>query len=154
MDIILLKDVEHVGDANTIVSVKPGYARNFLIPQGFAIVANPANRNELAHQTRVQDAREAKSLEAFKATATKISSATLRIVTKAGTSGKIFGSVTNVQILAAIKEAFGEEIERKRITLNEEVKMLGTYTANVQLSKQVAATVTFDVVTDEPIVEA
>ena len=149
MEIILLQDVENLGHADSIVTVKPGYARNFLIPRGMASVANPANRNALQSRLQAVEAREARMLGEFQAMAQTLQSKVLTIKTKAGTSGKIFGSINSVQILAAIREAFGIEIERRKITLPEEVKMLGTYTANVDLSKQVKATVNFEVVSEE-----
>jgi large subunit ribosomal protein L9 len=149
MEIILLQDVENLGHADSIVTVKPGYARNFLIPRGMAAVANPANRNALQSRLQAQESREARMLGEFQAMASQLQSKVLTIKTKAGTSGKIFGSITSVQVLAAIREAFGVEIERRKITLPEEVKMLGSYTANVDLSKQVKAVVNFEVVSEE-----
>jgi large subunit ribosomal protein L9 len=149
MEIILLQDVDNLGHADSIVTVKPGYARNFLIPRGMAAVANPANRNALQSRLQAQESREARMLGEFQAIAGQLQSKVLTIKTKAGTSGKIFGSITSVQVLAAIREAFGVEIERRKITLPEEVKMLGAYTANVDLSKQVKAVVNFEVVSEE-----
>lgn len=149
MEIILLKDVEYVGDGNTIVDVKPGYARNYLIPQGFAIVANSANRSELSDQIDKQKEIAAKKLDAAKLVAAKLAEATLRIPAKAGTSGKIFGSVTNVTILQALKEQLGVETDRKSVVLVEEVKMLDTYVAKVKLHKEVSADVKFIVFDDK-----
>ncbi len=154
MEIILLKDVENLGHADSIVTVKPGYARNFLIPRGLASVASPANRNALQSRLSAVESREARMLGEFQAIANKLQSKTLTIKTKSGTSGKIFGSVTSVQILAAIRDAFGVEIERRKISLPEEVKMLGAYTANVDLSKQVKAVVNFEVVSEDAPAEA
>lgn len=149
MEIILLKDVEYVGDGNTIVDVKPGYARNYLIPQGFAIVANEGNRSALSDQIEKQKEIAAKKLDAAKQVAEKASGTTLRIPAKAGTSGKIFGSVTNVTILQALKEQLGVETDRKSVVLVEEVKMLGTYVARVKLHKEVVADVKFEVFDDK-----
>lgn len=148
MDIVLLKDVDNLGSVNEIVTVKPGYARNFLIPQGMALVANKANRNVVGNRVKAQENREAKMLNEFKAIADQIQSAPVIIKTKAGTSGKIFGSVTNVQVAAAIREAFGIALERKKVILLEEVKMLGSYTARVDLTKVVSAVVNFEVVAE------
>ncbi len=149
MEIILLKDMEYVGDGNTIVDVKPGYARNYLIPQGFAIVANAANRSALADQIEKQKEIAAQKLAAAKEVAEKASGTTLRIPAKAGTSGKIFGSVTNVTILQALKEQLGVETDRKSVSLVEEVKMLGTYVARVKFHKEVTADVKFEVFDDK-----
>ncbi len=149
MEIILLKDVEHVGLANALVSVKAGYARNYLIPQGSAIVANKANKNSLMQQIKQQEERAAQMLNEAKDLATKMGGATLKIAAKAGTSGKIFGSVTNVQIAAALKLTFSIDVDRKNIKIPEEVKMLGTYTANVYLHRDVLAPVKFEVYDDK-----
>lgn len=150
MEIILMKDVEHLGYANTIVKVKPGYARNYLIPQGMAIVANEENKGSLMEQIREQEARIAKMTEEAKALAAKIEETVLRIPAKAGTSGKIFGSVTFVQIAAALKEAFDLDVDKKKIKMPEEVKMLGKYNATITLMKDVKALATFDVFNDDP----
>ena len=93
MQIILLKDVELVGLAKSLVKVKAGYARNYLIPQGVAIVANKANKNSLMQEILQQEERAAKILEEAKTIAAKLADAKLRIAAKSGTSGKIFGSV-------------------------------------------------------------
>lgn len=145
MEIILLKDVEHVGLAKALVSVKAGYARNFLIPQGLAIVANKANKNSLMQEIMQQEERAAKILEDAKALAADLATKTLDIAVKAGTSGKIFGSVSNVQLVNAIKDQFGLEIDKKKIKLPEEVKMLGVYTATLNLHKEVQAPLKFKV---------
>lgn len=135
MEIILLKDVEHIGLAKALVSVKAGYARNFLIPNGLAIVANKANKNSLKQEILQQEERAQKILEEAKELATTLASKTLKVAAKAGTSGKIFGSVSNVQLVNVLKDTFGIEIDKKKIKLPEEVKMLGTYTAVVSLHK-------------------
>jgi len=149
MEIILLKDVEHLGLAKALVSVKAGYARNYLIPQGLAIVANKANKNSLMQEIAQQEERAAKILDEAKATAEKLADITLKIAAKAGTSGKIFGSVSSVQLANALKEAMGLELDRKNIKLPEEVKMLGTYTARIVLHKEVIAPVKFEVFDDK-----
>ncbi|MBK7344301.1 MAG: 50S ribosomal protein L9 [Saprospiraceae bacterium] len=149
MEIILLKDVDNVGDKHTIVKVKDGFGRNYLIPQGLALVANSTNRRKLNEIIRLDDLVESKRLDVYQEMANTLSGATLRIGAKAGTSGKIFGSVNNSQLAAAIKDQFGVEIERRKIEIPEEVKTLGTYTANINLHKEVKATVTFEVVEDQ-----
>lgn len=148
MDIILLQDIDNVGDKHTIVKVKDGYGRNFLLPRGMAILANDTNRRKLAEMVRVEEARESKRLDEYRELAARFQSATLRIGAKAGTSGKIFGSVNNSQIAHAIREQLGIEIERRKIEIPEEVKNLGSYTANLNLHKEVKATVKFEVVED------
>ncbi|HMR42266.1 MAG TPA: 50S ribosomal protein L9 [Saprospiraceae bacterium] len=146
MEIILLKDIEKVGDKHTIVSVKPGYARNFLIPQGLAIVANDTNRRSLDSMKRREAAVEQKVIDAAKNIAAQLAGKLLKIGAKAGTSGKIFGSVTNVQLAAALEEQFGITLDRKLISIPEDVKTLGEYEANLHLHKTLDAKVKFEVV--------
>ena len=146
MEIILLQDVEKVGDKHTIVSVKNGYGRNYLIPQGMALIANRTNRRRLADLQRREDAMNQKKLGLYEEMAEKLKDAVLKIGAKAGTSGKIFGSVTNIQLAAALKEQYGVEVERKRVVLPEEVKTIGTYEATLNLHPQVQPVVKFEVV--------
>ena len=98
MDIILLQEVDKLGDKHEIVTVKPGYARNYLIPKGMALIANASNRKRLDELKRVETAREAKLKGYYEEIAAKLKDVTLKIGAKAGTSGKIFGSVTSLQI--------------------------------------------------------
>lgn len=146
MEIILLKDVEHLGDANDIVKVKAGYGRNFLIPQGLAIPASEGNKKVHAHLLRIKDSKEAAMTAEFRVIADKLESQAVIIETKAGTSGKIFGSVSNVQIAKAVKETFGEDIERRKFIIADEIKDLGAYDIEVQLSKEVKAKLKIEVV--------
>ena len=106
MDIILLTDLEKVGEKHEIVSVKPGYARNYLIPKGLAIIANDANRAKLDKIKEREAAEVAERLAEFQAVADKLEGQVLRIGAKTGTSGKIFGSVTSIQLSNALKEQF------------------------------------------------
>jgi large subunit ribosomal protein L9 len=146
MEIILLKDIEKLGDKHDIVKVKPGYGRNYLIPQGLAVNANAVNRKKRELIIAEDDARESARLDDYKAIAAKLEGQTLKIGVKAGTSGKIFGSVTNVQLAQALKEQFDLDIERKKIHLPEEVKEVGTYIAELHLHKELTAKVAFELV--------
>ena len=146
MDIILLKELDKVGGKHEIVKVKDGYGRNFLIPQGLAIVANAGNRKMLNELVKQEDKKESKRLDEYKEMAAKLDGVTLKIGAKAGTSGKIFGSVTNVQIANALKEQAGIVIERKKIVLEEEVKSIGTYSAKLNLHKDVQTSVAFEII--------
>ena len=146
MDIILLKELDKVGGKHEIVKVKDGYGRNFLIPQGIAIVANAGNRKMINELVKQEDKKESKRLDEYKEMAAKLDGVTLKIGAKAGTSGKIFGSVTNVQIANALKEQAGIEIERKKIVLEEEVKSIGTYSAKLNLHKDVQTSVAFEII--------
>lgn len=148
MDIILLQDVDKVGDKHQVVTVKNGYGRNYLIPKGLALVANQTNRRRLADMMRQDASRESKKLDIYKAIADKVNGATLTIGAKAGTSGKIFGSVTNVQIANALKEQLGVEIERKKIIMGEDVKEIGSYSAELHLHKEVICKINFEVVAE------
>lgn len=148
MDIILLKDVEKLGSANEIVTVKDGYGRNYLIPYGYALIANKKNRATHEEKLRKEREVEEKQINQYKEYLTKLEGKVLKIGAKAGTSGKIFGSVTNIQIAQALSEQAGVNIERKAITLLEEVKELGTYSAKLSLHKEVEGTVSFEVVAD------
>jgi large subunit ribosomal protein L9 len=148
MQVILLKDIDKLGDRFDQVTVKNGYGRNYLIPQGLARIANKSGIAEIEELKRVEDEQEAAHRAEYEALASQLASKTLTIGAKAGQSGKIFGSVTNVQIAAAIKEQLELEIERKKIILNEEVKELGAYSATIQLSREVAGKLNFEVVAE------
>lgn len=148
MEIILLKDVDNVGYKYDVVNVKNGFGRNYLIPQKLAVIANDTNRAKLAEVTAKIEAENAARVGEFKEMAEKLAASVLKIGAKAGTSGKIFGSVTNVQVVQAIKEQLGLDVERRAIHLNEDVKMLGSYTATAKLHKEVEANVSFEVVAD------
>ena len=148
MQLILLQDVEKVGDKHEVVTVRDGFGRNYLIPQGLAIVANRPNMARLNEMRRREDATEAKRLSEYQAIADKLNDQTLRIGAKAGTSGKIFGSVTNVQIVNALKEQFDLDVDRRKVILPEEVKEVGSYTLKLNLHKQVQPEVRFEVVAE------
>lgn len=148
MDIILLEDVDKVGDKFEIVTVKDGYARNYLIPQKMALIANKTNRARLTDFRNREAKKETKVIAAAQSIADQLKDKVLKIGAKAGTSGKIFGSVTNVQIAQALSEQAGIDIERRKIDIDEEVKELGTYSATLNLHKSVEASVSFEVVRD------
>jgi large subunit ribosomal protein L9 len=148
MQVILKKDVSNLGQANDVVKVKPGYGRNYLIPQGLASIANKTNLAQLGDFIKQQNAENERLMAKFTAIAEKLAGTVLRIGAKAGTSGKIFGSVTSIQLAEAIQAQLNEEIDRKAIVLTEEVKELGTYVAEVKLYKGVDAKVNFEVFAD------
>ena len=151
MEIILLKNLDKVGRKFEIVKVKDGYGRNFLIPQGMAIVANKINRNNLDSFKRQESAKLNKQLDVFKDIANKLSGKQLNITTKVGTSGKIFGSVTNIQIANALRDQLGVEVDRRDILMpDDHVKMIGRYTAVLDLHPDVDAKIDFEVVPDDP----
>jgi len=148
MDVILTENILKVGDKHEVVSVKPGYARNYLIPRGKAIIANESNRKRLDHLLELDEARESARQEEYQAMAEKIKDQKLRIPMKAGANGKIFGSVTSVQLAQVLREKFDIDIERRKIELPEEVKNLGEYNATINFTKTVSTQVGFEVVED------
>ena len=148
MDVILKQDVERLGAKNDIVTVKTGYARNYLIPQGFAIAATDSARKVVAETIRQQSHKALKALEDAKAVAEKMTGVSVKIGAKAGESGKIFGSVNNIQVAEALAAA-GYEVERKNIDLGSDtIRDLGSYTAKVKLHKEVVAEIAFEVVAE------
>ena len=155
MEIILLKDIEKVGEQYQTLKVKDGYGRNFLIPKGMAVVANDSNRRKYASIIRALDKRDSARLGEYRAIADKLEGKTVKIIAKAGSSGKLFGSVDNSQIAAAIKEQLGVELERKKVVC-EPLKELGTHIAIVVLHKEVSAQVNVEIVavSAEPTAEA
>lgn len=148
MEIILKKDLKGLGYKNDIVKVKNGYGRNFLIPQGVAVLATESNKKMQAEEIKQSSFKEEKLRTNATAMAAKLADVTVKVGAKAGESGKIFGSVTNIQLADALKKA-GYEVERKNIEMNEEaIKTLGTYSAKVRLFKEITATVNFEVVAE------
>lgn len=149
MEIILKQEVEHVGSKDEIVTVKPGFARNYLIPQGYAIPASPSNKKILAENLKQRAHKEAKILEEAKKVAEAIQNLTIKVGAKAGENDKIFGSVNSLQLAEAYAKA-GQNIDRKQITLidADTIKTLGTYRAKVKLHKEVSVEVSFDVVSE------
>lgn len=148
MDVILKQDVERLGAKNDIVTVKTGYARNYLIPKGFAVAATESARKVVAETIRQQSHKAEKALEDAKALAEKMNGLTVKIGAKAGESGKIFGSVNNIQVAEALA-ASGYVVDRKNIDLGSDaIRDLGSYSAKVQLHKGVTAEVNFEVVAE------
>ena len=146
MDIILKQDVANLGYKNDIVTVKAGYGRNYLIPQGMAILATERNRKILAEEMRQQAHKEQKIKDEATEKAKALEGLKLQIPAKAAATGKIFGSVNNIMIANAIKEATGIEVDRKNIVLNEDaIKEVGDYTAKIRLHKEVAVDIDFNV---------
>ena len=147
MNIILKTDITGLGYKNDTIMVKPGYGRNYLIPQGFAIMATDSNKKIVAENIR-QAAHKAEKVKTEAQTiAEGIGDMTLTIRAKAGESGKIFGRVTNTQVADALREK-GFDIDRKKITVDD-VKTLGTYEASLDLHKDVKHKLKFEVVAAE-----
>ena len=146
MEVILLQNVAKVGKQNELVKVKPGYGRNYLLPKGFAVIATESARKEMEERQKQDAKREERMMGQLQQIVDTLKSTVFKVGTKAGVSGKIFGSVTNVQIAEAIKKQKDINIDRRKISLAEEVKNLGTYTADVSLHKDVEVKINFEVV--------
>ncbi|MBF8962061.1 50S ribosomal protein L9 [Pontibacter sp. FD36] len=147
MEVILKDDVKHLGYKNDIVTVKPGYGRNYLIPQGLAVLADKTNKKVLEENMRQAAHKVEKIKNDAQELANSIGDITLEIPTKVGETGKIFGSVTTNQIAEALK-AKGHDVDRKRISFDQEVKTAGEYTASLNLHKEVKHQIRFNVVAE------
>ena len=146
MEVILIQDVDNLGAVNEVVKVKNGYARNFLLPRQLAVEASPSNRKQLEERMKQAKKKEEKMLAQINSVVEKLKEAPLKVGAKTGTSGKIFGSVTPLQISRAIREQKGYEIDRKKIQIIDEVKELGTYKAGIDFGNGQSAEVEFEVV--------
>ena len=145
MEIILLTDIANLGHKDDIVDVKQGYGRNYLIPQGYAILATPSARKVVAENLRQRAHKEAKLKAEAEEIAAQLAEVKLTIGAKTSSTGKIFGSVNSIMISESLKEK-GFDIDRKKIVLN--VKEIGTYTALIKLHREVKVDVEFEVVSE------
>ena len=148
MDVILIQDVDNLGGRNELVKVRNGYARNFLIPRKLAVEANPSNKKQMEERQKVARKKEEQMLAQINSVIAKLNEAPLKVGAKTGTSGKIFGSVTSLQLSRAIRDQKGYEIDRKKIHITDEVKELGTYKANIDFGNGQHADVAFEVVAE------
>ena len=146
MEVILIQDVDNLGAANELVKVRNGYARNFLIPRKMAVEASPSNVKQMEERMKQAKKKEEKMLAEVNSVIAKLSESPLKVGAKSGTSGKIFGSVTPLQLSRAIREQKGYEIDRKKISLPDDVKELGTYKAHIDFGNGKYADVDFEVV--------
>jgi large subunit ribosomal protein L9 len=148
MEVILKSDVKNLGYKDDVVNVKPGYGRNFLIPKGLASIATESTKKMQAETVKQRAFKEQKIKASAEKTAAALKDMTVKVGAKAGESGKIFGSITTVQLADAIKK-LGYEVDRKNISINEDgIKNIGTYTAEVRFHKEVVGNVTFEVVAE------
>ncbi|MBE6333524.1 MAG: 50S ribosomal protein L9 [Bacteroidales bacterium] len=146
MEVILLSDIATLGHKDDIVNVKPGYGRNYLIPQGYAILATESAKKVVAENIKQRAHKEAKIKAEAEELAAKLAEVKLTLNAKSSSTGKIFGSINNVMIAEALG-AQGFEIDRKKIMLKE-VKEVGEYTATVKLHREVKVDVAFEVVAE------
>ncbi len=146
MEVILLQDVQKLGYKDDVLKVKDGYANNYLIPQGYAIMATKTNLKIHAENMRQRAFKEDKIRNEASAIAQKLEGLSVRIGAKVGNTGKIFGSVNAIQIADALKEQHNIEIDRKRIVVDgDSVKEVGTYKAKINLHKEVKGEISFEV---------
>jgi len=146
MEVILKQDIKSLGYTHDVVKVKNGYGLNYLIPRGYAVLANDSNRKINAEVLRQRAHKLAKVKDDAEATRSSIENVVLTIPAKAGENGKLFGSITTQQI-ADVLAKMGHKVDKKQISFTEnQIKALGTYTAEVQLHREVTLTVNFEVV--------
>lgn len=148
MEVILIKNVDKLGYANEVVTVKPGYGRNFLIPQGYAVLATPGAKKAHAEVVRQKAHKESKLLEEAQGIAEKLAESLVSIATKAGENGKIYGSINTVQLAEALGKA-GFSIDRKSLKIKDEpIREVGTFSAEANLFKGVKQVFQFEVVSE------
>ena len=147
MEVILKEDILTLGYKDDVVNVKEGYARNFLIPQGKAIIASPSAKKVLAENMKQRAHKIEQVKNEAQAIADKIEGTTLSIGAKTSSTGTIFGSVTNIQIAEELAKK-GFDVDRKLIIIKDQVKEIGSYTATVKLHKEVSIEIPFEVVSE------
>jgi large subunit ribosomal protein L9 len=146
MEIILKQDIPTLGYTNDVVKVKAGYARNFLIPKGLALPATETNRKILSENLKQKAHKDDKIRKEAETLAKALGGITVKIGAKAAETGKIYGSVNNIQIAEAIKKQYNYDVDRKKIFVDgEHIKELGTYTADVHLHKEIKVSINFEV---------
>lgn len=148
MEVILIKDVDNLGAVNEVVKVKNGYARNYLLPRQLAIENSSSNKKQLEERLKQVKKKEEKMLAEINSVIAKLKEGPLKLGAKTGTSGKIFGSVTSLQLSRAIREQKGYEIDRRKIHITDDVKELGTYKANIEFGNGHSTDVDFEVVAE------
>jgi len=148
MQVILIQDVNNLGGANEVVNVKNGYARNFLIPQKMAVEASSSNLKQLEERLKQIQKKEGKMMAEITKVVAALQAGPVKIGAKTGTSGKIFGSITTVQVSKAVREQKGYEIDRRKIHLLDEIKELGTYKAKVDFGSGVETELELEIVAE------
>lgn len=136
MQVILIKDLDNLGSANELVNVKPGYARNYLIPNKIAVEANNTNKSAMEARAKAKQKKEDVLMNEIAQVSATLNESPVKVIAKSGTSGKIFGAVTSIQIARAIREQKGYEIDRKRISIVDDVKELGVFKALLDFGKE------------------
>lgn len=139
MKVILKKDVKGTGKAGQLVEVSDGYARNFLLTKGLAVEATSTAVNDMKNKEQAKKHREETELAAAKETAKKIDGKTVELFAKGGTAGRLFGSITSKEVTEAVNAKFGTSIDKKKVTLDSDIKAFGTYNAEIKLYNGVVA---------------
>ena len=145
MQVILIKDVDNLGSAHELVEVRPGYARNFLIPQKYAIEASHSNTKIMEERRKQLQKKENKLMAEIAQVTDVLKASPVKVGAKIGISGKIFGSVTAIQIARAIREQKGYEIDRRRISIIGDVKEAGMHKASIDFGKDNVVEIEFEV---------
>ncbi|OFX77493.1 MAG: 50S ribosomal protein L9 [Bacteroidetes bacterium GWE2_29_8] len=150
MEIILKEDVKNLGNTYQIVKVKSGYARNYLIPKNLAVIASESNKKVFAEVQKQKASKEEKIKTAAIEFSEKLKTISVKIATKVAPSGKIYGSINNIQLADAIKKQHNFEVDRKKITIDNEenIKEIGSYTAKITLHRDVLVDINFEVVAE------
>lgn len=146
MKVILKQDVKNLGEKNSIVEVKDGYARNYLLPKGLAVEATGTNLNIIKHKREAEKAKTDRVLGDAKDVQEKLNETVIVLKTKAGEKGRLFGSITTMDIADSIKESMGIDIDKKRIIVEEPIKSLGEHKVEVRLHAGVSASIIVNVV--------
>ena len=152
MKVVLSEHVDHLGERGEIVSVAPGYARNYLLPKRLAMKATPGNMRVLEQERRVWEVKEGRVVGEAQAIADRLAGIELSVTKKAGHGGTLYGSVTNIEI-AELLRAKGVEVDRRRIVLQEPIKSLGDHGISIRLHRKVAAEITLHVASEGPASE-
>lgn len=146
MQVILIKDVDNLGSAHELVEVRPGYARNYLIPQKYAIEASASNTAVMEERRKQLAKKEAKLMAEINNVIAVLKESPVKVGAKIGVSGKIFGSVTSIQLARAIREQKSYEIDRRRITITSDVKEAGMHKASIDFGKDNVVEIDFEVI--------
>ena len=146
MKLILTQDVANLGAPGDVVEVKDGYGRNFLVPQGLAIVATRGAEKQVATIKRAREVREVRDVSSAKEIQTQLASLEVRLPARSGDGGRLFGSITTSDVVEAVAKAGGPKLDRRMVTLPAPIKALGNHTATVKVHPEVEATLTVQVV--------
>ncbi|MDO4217661.1 MAG: 50S ribosomal protein L9 [Bacteroidales bacterium] len=149
MEIILIQDVQNLGYKDEIVNVKNGYANNYLLPQGMAIIATPSNKKILAENIKQRQHKEEKLRKDADIQMAALNGKSVKIVAKVGENGQLFGAVNNIQVAEALKEQHNYDVDRKKIVVDgNKIKEIGNYTATVNIYKDIKAEINLEVVAE------